>query len=439
MPQSSTVERELRALRATLPPLELHHLTNGLTVGILRSDRVPLVATSLVYRVGARDEIATELGIAHFLEHMMFKGSAHFGPGEIDRKTRSLGGSNNAFTSQDSTLYYFTFAADRWREALAIEADRMTGLTLDPAEVDSERQVILEELAMYEGEPWDALDRQVSASFFGSHPYGRPVIGTRETLAATGAAELGGFHRRYYQPSNAVLVLVGDVGSDALAAVEEAFGDIAGCEEAAPVRTPGEPEPLRNLVRLQRHQGEVPRLLLKIPAPPAEHPDHPALTLLSEVLSSGRASRLVRRLVDEGQLCGWVSSDLQESPEAGALVFALELIPGVTVEQAESALLEEIARLGDQGPSREEIERARKILVADWIFGHEKINQQAFLMATDLALWDAERNWRYFDRVLRLEPDELQAVAGCYLRPSAGGVLGWSLPVGNGRLSGDPS
>ncbi len=428
MARTVSAEGELRALRSTFPPLEHHRLGNGLTVGILRSDRVPLVATALVYRAGARNETEAELGIAHFLEHMMFKGSAHYGPGEIDRRTRRLGGSNNAFTSQDSTLYYFTFAADRWQEALWIEADRMASLRLEPSEVDSERQVILEELAMYEGEPWDALERQVSAAFFGSHPYGRPVIGTRESLPGIGAPQLASFHRRYYQPSNAFLVLVGDVGPGALEAVEKAFGGLVGPGDPAPARVPKAPEPPAELVRVERRQGEVPRLLLEIPAPPAEHADHPALTLLSEVLSSGRASRLVRRLVDEGQLCGWVSSNLHENREGGALVFGAELIPGVDRERAESTLLAEIERLGAEGPSDAEIERARKILVADWLFGHEKIHQQAFLMATDLALWDADRNWRYFDRLLCLEPAELRDAAARYLRPSSGGVLGWSLP-----------
>src|SRR5207244_7983610 len=120
--------------------------------------QAPLVASVLYYRVGTRDEPAGRGGVAHFLEHMMFKGSARFGPGEIDRRTQALGGINNAFTSHDSTAYYFNFAADRWTEALTIEADRMAGLTLNPDEVASERQVILEEIAMYASEPWDALE-----------------------------------------------------------------------------------------------------------------------------------------------------------------------------------------------------------------------------------------------------------------------------------------
>ena len=120
----------------------LSRLGNGLTVCLLENRQAPVVTTALAYRAGTRDETPGHGGTAHFLEHMMFKGSARFGPGEIDRRTQALGGSNNAFTSHDSTTYYFSFAADRWTEALAIEADRMASLTLDPRQVASERQVI---------------------------------------------------------------------------------------------------------------------------------------------------------------------------------------------------------------------------------------------------------------------------------------------------------
>ncbi|HEY4563506.1 MAG TPA: pitrilysin family protein, partial [Thermoanaerobaculia bacterium] len=146
--------------------LELERLGNGLTVCLLENPQAPVVTSALFYRAGTRDEAPGHGGTAHFLEHMMFKGAARFGPGEIDRLTQALGGVNNAFTSHDSTAYYFNFAADRWTEALAIEADRMSSLALDPEQVASERQVILEEIAMYDSEPWDALEMAVHERLF---------------------------------------------------------------------------------------------------------------------------------------------------------------------------------------------------------------------------------------------------------------------------------
>ena len=163
----------------------------------------------------------------------MFKGSARFGPGEIDRRTQSLGGSNNAFTSHDLTAYYFSFSADRWQEALAIERDRMTALTLDADEVASERQVILEELAMYRDEPWDALELAVQAELFPGHPYGVPVLGTEHDLASIDRASLADFHRRFYRPANALLVIAGDLGPETAQRVEAAFGDLPPAADRA--------------------------------------------------------------------------------------------------------------------------------------------------------------------------------------------------------------
>ena len=207
-------------------PPRIRRLAGGLTVGLVERRQAPVVSTVVCYRVGAAAEPPELGGIAHFLEHMMFKGSAAYGPGEVDRITQSLGGSNNAYTGHDATLYQFSFAADRWREALSIEADRMAGLRLEPREVDAEREVILEELTMVEDDPWDALELAVLAEFYGDHPYARPVIGSRESLRRIGGDELAEFHRHHCRPSGAVLVVAGDVGEEAFAAVEDCFAAV---------------------------------------------------------------------------------------------------------------------------------------------------------------------------------------------------------------------
>lgn len=416
-------------LRRILAGVRVEHLANGLVVAVLPERQAPLVTTALIYRAGTRDDAAGHGGTAHFLEHMMFKGSRRFGAGEIDRLTRALGGSNNAFTSHDMTLYYFTFAADRWQRALEIESDRMAGLTLDPAEVRHERQVILEEIAMYEGEPWDALEQRVTAAAFPDHPYGRPVLGTRDELLATDAAVLAAFHERLYRPANAVLVVAGDVGDGAAGEVEAAFGGLDGARAERARRR--RPTPPRGLVRLERRAGEVARMLLTLPAPAATAADHPLLRLLVAVLGAGRSSRLHHALVDEGQLCVGVTADLNESVDPGGWTVALEVIPGVEPGRVEAAALAEIDRLHRTPATPEEVARAQKIVLADWIFDHEKIYQQAFLVGTALALFDVEHPWRYLDRLLRAGADDLGAVAERYLCPERSGVLGWSLPAGS--------
>lgn len=413
-------------LRQVLPEPRVRRLDNGLTLCVVENRRVPVVATAVIYRAGTRDEVPGQGGVAHFLEHMMFKGSERYGPGEIDHLTRSLGGSNNAFTSHDSTVYYFTFAADRWRNALDIEADRMAGLTLDPGEVDSERQVVFEEIAMYEGEPWDALDLEVTAASFAPHPYGRQVLGSREELATVDSGVLGAFHRRFYHPSNAVLVIAGDLDPAADEAVEKAFAAFeerpversAAAERAAP----------NGLRRIQRRHGEVPRMLLSLPAPAATDPEHPELAVLVSVLGNGRSSRLHRALVDEGQLCVWVSADLQETVDPGAIAVSLEVVPGVDPERVEAEVLRQLEALRRDGPTEAEVARAKRMITADWVFSHDKVFQQAFLAGSTLALFDLEHPWRYFERLLAAQVDSLGTLAERYLQPAAGGVLGWSLP-----------
>lgn len=405
-------------------------LANGLTICLLSNRRAPVVTHALLYRAGTRDEEPAHGGIAHFLEHMMFKGSQAYAPGEIDRRTQLLGGANNAFTGHDSTVYYFDFAPDRWSEALAIETDRMAGLTLDPRQVSSERQVIVEEIAMYEGEPWDALETAVQSAFFDGHPYGRPVLGTRDTVAAVGEAELASYHRRFYRPDNAVLVVAGDVGEEALAAVEEAFGALepgAGARPACP--PPRRPAGCR---RLQRRHGELSRLLLALPAPPADDPAHPALRLLLSVLAGGRASRLCRALVDEGQLCSWVSADLGESVEAGCSTLSAELLGGVEPGRVEEEVLAQLASLAREAPAPEEVERARQIVLADWVFTHERVHDQALTAAVSLGLFDLDHPQRQLARLAAVTPAELPELAQRFLDPQAGSVVGWSLPDAGG-------
>ena len=416
--------------------LRVERLAGGLTLCLLSNRRAPVVTTALWYRAGTRDEPPGQGGIAHFLEHMMFKGSARYGPGEIDRRTQALGGDNNAFTSHDATAYHFNFAPDRWDEALAIEADRMAGLALDPDEVESERRVILEEIAMYEADPWDALEARVLAARFPGHAYGRPVLGTAGELRETGPDELAAFHRRFYRPGNAVLAVAGDVGEEAVEAVGRAFAG-AGDGEGSPGpprpdRSPSAvgPPPPPATSRVERRQGEVARLLVALPAPAADGAEHAALRVAATLLGAGRASRLTRRLVDEEQLCQWVAADVGETAEPGSFTVAAELVPGVEPARVEAAVVEELAALAEstRPPTGDELARARRIAVADWVFAHEKVHQQALAAGFALSLFDLGYPEREMARVLAVDGPALAAAAARWLAPALA-VVGWSLPA----------
>jgi zinc protease len=404
----------------------LERLDNGLTVCLLENRQAPIVTSALFYRAGTRDEPAGHGGVAHFLEHMMFKGTERYGPGEIDRRTQALGGSNNAFTSHDATGYYFNFAADRWTEGLVIESDRMAGLLLDPEQVASERQVILEEIAMYDSEPWDALEMEVQAGLFLPHPYGRPVLGTREELLATGPDELRAFHRRFYRPDNAVLIVVGDLEANALEAVQDTFGRLPARGDHRNGSLPI--TPLQGLRRIERRKGEVARMLLALPAPSGAHPDHPPLRLVTTLLAGGRTSRLQEALVDGGQLCAWVSADLSESLDASQLSITAEVVPGVEPERVEAEVFRLLDDLMRNPPSEEEVERARQISTADWVFGHERVHQQAISLGLAATLFDLDYLDRHLQGLLAAGPERVLEVVSRYLRPERGAVLGWSLP-----------
>ncbi len=415
--------------------LTIERLDNGLTVALVVNPQAPLVTTALCYRAGTRDEPAGRGGIAHFLEHMMFKGSSRFGPGEVDRRTQLLGGSNNAFTTHDSTTYYFSFAADRWRTALEIEADRMAGLALEPREVDAERKVILEEIAMYEDDPWDALSQRVERAFFDGHPYSRPVLGRRDDLLATGRDELAAFHGARYRPAAAVLVVAGDLDPRrALDEVAGAFGELPG----GGGRRPDAPavRPPEGIERIERRRGETARLMMALPGPEATAAGFPEARLLTTLLGSGRGSRLYRTLVDEGQLCGWAAAGLSEALDPTSLMLVAEVLPGVEPRRVEDAIFALLADLAARPPAEHEVERARQVLLADWALGHERIAQQALATASELALFEPGWTERTLGAISRLGPEDVFRSAREHLAPvvldGRGGVVGWSLPMGSG-------
>ncbi len=410
------------------PPV-VRRLAGGLTVGLVERRQSPIVSTVVCYRAGAAAEPPELAGMAHFLEHMMFKGSAGYGPGEVDRVTQRLGGANNAYTGHDATLYEFSFAAEHWREALAIESDRMAGLSLEPRQLEAEREVILEELAMVEDDPWDALELAVLAEHYGRHPYARPVLGNAESLHRIGRDELAGFHRRHYRPAAAVLVVAGDVGEDAFDAVAERFGG-RGAADHAPPTVPAAaavPSPPRATRRFELHRGELARLLVALPAPPAGQPGYAELRVVLTALAGGRTSRLHRLLVEERRLCSSVGAQIDETVGPGVALVACELLPGAAPAEVEALLLAEIAGLAAGGPTAAEAARARRQLLADWVFSRETVGQEAQATATALALFDVEHERRHLARIEGCERGELERAAAAHL-DSSGLVIGWSLP-----------
>ncbi len=407
-----------------------HRLANGLRVLLAERHADPVVASVLYYRAGARNESAREAGISHFLEHMMFKGTARFGKGEVDRMTTELGGQNNAFTSYDHTAYWFELASDRWQAALEIEADRMVNLALDPAEFAAERAVVLEELAMGEDDPWRVLSRHVESALYPHHPYGRPIIGFPDALAAQSPEDMRAYYRRFYHPGNATLVVAGDIEPRAaLRAVRERFEPIpAGVPYEAADRFRRKLEDPPGEVRVSTSWDDpAHRLILGWPTAPVGTSEDFALDVAVTVLAAGRMSRLWRRIVLDAGLATSISATNDARVEAGALWIFAECAQGVAPAKLERAIDAELARLMREKVSKPELERAKSLLVASEAFDGETISD----VAEELGEWAVDADWHLaFDgceRQLAVGAEELRAAAAKFLRPERR-VVGWCHP-----------
>ena len=392
-------------------------LDNGLRVLIQEDARNPIVAVQVFYRVGSRNERPGATGLAHFLEHMMFKGTPTHGRGEISRLIELNGGRDNAFTTQDLTGYYVSIAADRLDLVLGIEADRMRNLLLDPAEIDSERQVVMEERrTRIDDDPDSAAYEAMSSMAYVAHPYRWPIIGWMSDIARINPAELRAFYDTYYQPNNAILVIAGDVRADlALALVRRHFGAIPRGPSPPPVTAVEPPQGDERQVIVRRADAQLPMVNIAWHVPNYRSPDAPALELLSTVLSDGRSSRLYRRLVYDKRMVLGAGGDYSYSALDPTLFwFYATLLPGQTTEAVEQALLAEVEQLKAEPVTTEELERARNQIEASFVWQQDSV----FSRASVLGRYEMMGSWRLLDDFLpklrAVTPADLQRVARRY-------------------------
>jgi zinc protease len=403
-------------------------LPNGFKTLVLPRSHAPVVVCDLYYPVGSVDEPPGRTGLAHFVEHMLFKGTERFPKGQIDRLAFAAAGHANAETGEDFTHYWFAFPSDRWEIALAVEADRMRGATFDPREVEAERHVILEERALDLDSPAGRLDQTLLAVAYLHHPYRNPILGWPDDLAALGVDDLRDFYRRHYRPDGAVLVVVGDVDPDeALDRVEAHFGPIPPGE--SPRREPAVSEPRQTGRRDFTLTGaeSVARGLLGWHTVPRGHPDGPALDVLSDLLGSGRRSRLWDALVERGQVATWVDAGQEGARRAGQFLIQVETPAGTEPARAEQVIRDVLDDLADAGPTPEELQRARNRLEAAWRWEQEDVAGLAAGLG-HVALWGDWRAWQAEHRAaLAVEADDIRRVVSTYLGDS-GLTAGWSLP-----------
>jgi zinc protease len=387
-------------------------LPNGLTVITKELHDKPIVASIIWYRVGSRNEEIGQTGKSHFLEHMLFKGTEHYKKGDIDLITLENGGANNAFTWLDFTAYYFTFASDRWQTALEIEADRMRNTTFAEEEFESEKQVVQEELRIGLDGPWEALENEVWATAFRQHPYHWPTVGWLDDLESATGADMKAYYDKWYHPRNATLVIVGDFNTDeALEKVEQVFSPIPAGPEFKPLRIIEPHQKGEKRVTVKK-DTPVERLLIGFHAPAVADPDSYPLQIAEALLSTGKASRLYKRLVEQDHSVTVASVGYHDHIDPSLFYIQAELKPGFKLEQVERAIYEEIDRLKNEAISDAEIEKAKRQIEADLVLTSEEPLQQAILLgqyetiAFEERVPDEARGYKYLNTML----DHIRAV-----------------------------
>lgn len=414
-------------------------LDNGLEVLIRRRPEAPLASCWIWYSVGSRDEQPGQTGIAHFIEHMLFKGTQRLPVGEISRRLSRAGAQHNAYTWLDFTAYFATLPASELAVFLEIEADRMLNATFDPTEVERERTVILSEREGYENSPETRLDEGLTAILYQNHPYRQPVIGWRPDIAAVSRDVLYSHYRRHYGPNRARLILVGDLEPSAtLAAIERSFGPLpAQATERSAM--PQEPEPLSERRMTLRWPAPAPLWQALYPTVSATAPDFLPLLVADAVLTGakaigfrpgarlGTASRLYRRLVASG-LAARVSSFLAPTHGPGPWALTVTAHPGGDLAAIEAAVDEELARLASTPPPAGELALARRAIQAQFAYATQTITNVAELvgMLAQLGLDPAPES--IAAAVAEVTAEDVSRVVARYLAPNRRAV-GWLIPT----------
>jgi zinc protease len=415
---------------------DLRHLTldNGLRVYLLPVRNAPLVSVMMAYRVGSADEQKDQTGLSHYLEHLMFKGTDTRMPGDIDRVTQRNGGRNNAFTSEDMTVYFFDFAADRWLVALEIEADRMRNLRIDEKhEFQQEKGAVIAELDGNEDSPGDLEYKALLPLLFPKDsPYSHPVIGQREHVRGATAEIIKRYYDQWYHPNNAALVVVGGFDPDqAMEHIKKLLGPIPRADlppRKQPTFYPTRDGPVRKEFE---SKFDVPRLLMGFNTVAVGHPDDPVLDVIQTLLADGRTSRLYRKLVESERVATAVDAGNYSGRYPGWFGVSVELLKGKDRQKVEEMVFAELERLSQEPIRDEELARARKKLLAGFVLNLESVNKLAEVIARTSAYPGREDVGAYFreylDRILAVSKADIQRVARQYLNRKNAAVV-WSVP-----------
>jgi predicted Zn-dependent peptidase len=389
-------------------------LENGVVLIVQEHRASDVVALQLWFRVGGRDEAPDEIGLSHYLEHMLFKGTATRPPGSIDRLIEGFGGTSNAFTASDYTHYDVVLPAEHVRSGVELLADIAVNASFPQAEIDGERQVVFEEMRLLEDDPEKFLVRRLYEVAYADHPYGRPILGTRGPIQALTRERLDRYYKKHYVPANMTLVVVGAVTArEVRSLVETAFGRLPARSTARPGVAPAPPFSRAPRADVRRPEKQA-YLGLGWKAAPIAGGDVFAVDLLTYILGDSPSSRLNQAVRERDRLVYAIEAGYGAWEKGGLVTVTARLEP-VNLDQAERSILDVIRRVKAEGVT--EVERQRAIVTAESTYAFEIETAEGLAKSYGQAetTWSLENELAYLGRLRQVSAAEIQAAARTYL------------------------
>lgn len=413
-------------------------LQNGMQVVVIPNHRVPVVTHMVWYKVGAADESWGKSGIAHFLEHIMFKGSEGLEPGEFSKRVKKMGGQDNAFTSQDYTAYFQNISVDHLETVMKMEASRMRGATMPEDQVKSERMVILEERRQRtDNKPLNGFYEQMQNALFPNHPYGLPVIGWLSEMKKLNRKDAKNFYDIWYAPNNAILIVSGDITAKRLKPLAE---KIYGVLPASPVperKRPAVPDFPGHQVLTLSDPTIHNRQYMRIYRLPSAHEDKQAalaLQVLEDILSNGTNSRLYKSLVIDQKLATSASFSYNSTAYDNSTAWLSANLKGddVSFDRIENAFTAEIRKIVDKGVPGDELKRAKQRMIDAAVYARDNIRGPAMIFGYTLATGGTIDDIEYWPHdISQITADNVVNAAKTYLLDNTNYVTGHVIPPEN--------
>ncbi|MGL4473920.1 MAG: M16 family metallopeptidase [Shewanella sp.] len=391
-------------------------LANGMKIMVLEDRSIPNANMYIFWKVGSRNEALGITGISHFFEHMMFNGAKKYGPKMFDRTMEAAGGANNAYTTEDITVYTNWFPASALETIFDLEADRIAHLDISAAMVESERGVVTSERTTgLENSNFRVLHEELKSVAFNAHPYSWPVIGHESDIQAWTIDDLRQYHKTYYAPNNAVMVIAGDVKLAEVKALAEKY--LAPIPAQAPPRAIKTIEPVQTGERrvfVHKASVSTPNVMLAYHIPATQSEDYYALNLLAAILGEGNSSRLHQALVDK-QVALSAETYMPESFDPNLFYFYGVAAPEVTAPKLEQAMLAEVASLVNQGVTQQELDKVKNLRLMGFYRNMETINGKANTIGTyELYFGSYNQLFEAPAAYNKVTPEDIQRVAAKY-------------------------